>query len=176
MNTTPGPPHITLHRDDRQPHDPTYTPPLQPTHGTQLTPQQMAVIAALIHQNTPTPTAVPHTTPDPNPVTQRDTRVSGKAKDIALITAGGGAGVGVATTGIGYGSGLIASASGGLMTAALALAITTGSIGALLLMLRATRKTAAEPEESASQRPVQHITQNIHSSGMFGRANGTINR
>ncbi|WP_019431909.1 hypothetical protein [Streptomyces sp. AA0539] len=162
--TTPA--HHTVHRTDR----PTAEQPLvihQPPGA--LTPQQAALLLALNQQHAPVAPAAPV----PAPV---DTRVSGKAKDIALITAGGGAGVGAATTGIGYGSGLIASASGGLMTAALALAITTGSIGALLLMLRTTRKTTTAPDEgSADRQPVQHITQNITAPGMFGRANGTIN-
>lgn len=154
--TTPA--HHTVHRTDR----PTAEQPLvihQPPGA--LTLQQAALLLALSQQHTPVA--------PPAPV---ETRISGKAKDIALITAGGGAGLGAATTGIGYGSGLIASASGGLMTAALALAITTGSIGALLLMLRTTRKTTTEPDENASQQPVQHITQNITAHGMFGRASG----
>jgi hypothetical protein len=40
-----------------------------------------------------------------------DTRISGRAKDVALVAAAGGTGIGAAATGIGYAAGMVASVS-----------------------------------------------------------------
>ncbi|ARQ67498.1 hypothetical protein [Streptomyces marincola] len=185
MNPTPGTPRITpdapritLHRTDHpatEPAPPEAFPAVhRPGAGADLSSQQLALLAALIH-NTTTPAAPQHGPSTHGQDTQRDTRVSGRAKDIALITTAGGGGLGAATAGIGYGSGLIAGASGGLMTAALALAIGTGSITAAVMLLRAAFKNGSTDTAGGDEQPTTHITQNIHAPGLFGRANGTIN-
>ncbi|ARQ69973.1 hypothetical protein [Streptomyces marincola] len=176
MNPTPDAPRITLHRTDH----PTRTDTL-PTHpppggGAEITPQQLALLAALIHHTPAQAAPQPDPTPHPAPDTHRDTRVSGRAKDVALMAAAGGTGLGAATAGIGYGSGLIASASGGLMTAALALAIATGTLTGAAWLLRAALKTnRTDTAGGDEQQPTTHITQHVTATGLFGRANGTIN-
>ncbi|WP_049576203.1 hypothetical protein, partial [Streptomyces sp. SBT349] len=137
-----------------------------------LTPQQLAVLAALIQQQTPTPHAPPNTPPRP---AHTDTHVSGRAKSTALVAGAGGVGVGAATAGIGYGSELVAASSGGLMDAAQALAIIAGSIVGAAWFLTAALRRRPNPSPSETEQPTTHITQNITASGMFGKANGTIN-
>ncbi|UED85295.1 hypothetical protein [Streptomyces profundus] len=173
MNTTPDPPHYTLRRTDHHTPNPAPGPLVHPRPGADLTPHQLALLAALIQQTGTTPD-VPTTAPAaPAPT---ETRMSGRAKDTALMVAAGGTGIGAAGAGIGYGSGLIATASGGLMTAAIALAIATGSITAAVALIRTTCKTSTAGEARESeQRATTHITQNISATGLFGKANGTIN-
>ncbi|MER5727570.1 hypothetical protein ABT084_04300 [Streptomyces sp. NPDC002138] len=87
------------------------------------------------------------------------------AKTTALLAPTLGAGI----TGAGYG---IAYAAPGLiaMTHALWAAIALIATGAITpLLLRAAQGA------SRGAAPVQHVTQNISASGMFGRATGTIN-
>lgn len=166
MHTARDP--VSLTRDDHT--GPAHPVILRPAPATDLTPQQLALLAALIQQSSQTPPSHSH----PAPPAPDSTQMSGRAKSTALVMAGGGAGIGAATAGVGYGSGLIASASGGLMTAALALAIASGSLGAAALALRtAFRSKKTTPDNDAQ--PTTHITQHIHAAGMFGRANGTIN-
>ncbi|WP_412180947.1 hypothetical protein [Streptomyces goshikiensis] len=87
------------------------------------------------------------------------------AKTTALLAPTLGAGIAAAGFGISYAApGLIA------MTDALWAAITLIAAGALApLLLRAGRG----PGRGTA--PVQHITQHVTASGMFGRATGTIN-
>ncbi|MCD0482043.1 hypothetical protein LO771_06335 [Streptacidiphilus sp. ASG 303] len=111
-------------------------------------------------------------TPTPAPV---DTRLSGRAKDAALVAVSGGLGVGAATAGVGYGAGMIASASEGLMTASLALALGSASVTGLVLFLR-TAFGRSHSGGGADGQAGPHITQNITATGLFGRAHGTITR
>ncbi|MFF4649330.1 hypothetical protein [Streptomyces sp. NPDC001380] len=127
-----------------------------------LTPEHLALLLA-----TATPTPTPQ--PAPAPV---DTRVSGRAKGAALVAVSGGLGVGAATAGVGYGAGMIASASEGLMTASLALALGSASIAGLTLFLRTAFGRSHGGGAGGQAGP--HITQNITATGLFGRAHGTI--
>ncbi|MFE9791346.1 hypothetical protein ACFYRL_06360 [Streptomyces goshikiensis] len=88
------------------------------------------------------------------------------AKTTALLAPTLGGGIAAAGFGISYAApGLIA------MTDALWAAITLIAAGALApLLLRAGRATGGR-----GGAPVQHVTQNISASGMFGRASGTLN-
>nr|WP_107484498.1 hypothetical protein [Streptomyces sp. MJM1172] len=88
------------------------------------------------------------------------------AKTTALLAPTIGGGIAAAGFGISYAvPGLIA------MTNALWAAITLIAAGALTpLLLRAGRATGGR-----GGAPVQHVTQNITASGMFGRASGTLN-
>jgi hypothetical protein len=65
---------------------------------------------------------------------QANTQMSGKAKDIAVVSAAGGVGVGAATTGIGFAAGMIGANAHGLLVAAIAFAIGTGCIALLKLL------------------------------------------
>ncbi|MFD9572899.1 hypothetical protein ACFWBI_24025 [Streptomyces sp. NPDC059982] len=88
------------------------------------------------------------------------------ARITALLAPTLGGGIAAAGFGISYAApGLIA------MTEALWAAVTLIAVGALApLILRAGRATSGR-----GRAPVQHVTQNITASGMFGRASGTIN-
>ncbi|MER6517329.1 hypothetical protein ABT246_10720 [Streptomyces sp. NPDC001553] len=103
----------------------------------------------------PTPSA-------PAPIAQP---IPAWAKTTALLAPTIGAGIAAAGFGISYAApGLIA------MTEALWAAIALIAAGALApMLLRATRGTGR------GTAPVQHVTQNISASGMFGRASGTLN-
>ncbi|MEU6924793.1 hypothetical protein [Streptomyces sp. NPDC046631] len=88
------------------------------------------------------------------------------AKTTALLTPTVGGGIAAAGIGLSYAApGLIA------MTQALWSAVALIAAGAIAapLVLRAARSG------TSSGRSTTHITQNITASGMFGRANGTIN-
>ncbi|WP_405789679.1 hypothetical protein OG753_21330 [Streptomyces sp. NBC_00029] len=87
------------------------------------------------------------------------------AKTTALLAPTVGGGIAAAGFGISYAApGLIA------MTEALWAAIALIAAGVIApMLLRATRGTGR------GTAPVQHVTQNITASGMFGRATGTIN-
>ncbi|MGW1775678.1 hypothetical protein [Streptomyces sp. NPDC002104] len=88
------------------------------------------------------------------------------AKTTALLAPTVGGGVAAAGFGISYAApGLIA------MTEALWAAIALIAAGTLApLLLRAGRGSSGR-----GAAPVQHVTQNITASGMFGRATGTLN-
>ncbi|MFJ3962045.1 hypothetical protein [Streptomyces sp. NPDC090036] len=87
------------------------------------------------------------------------------AKTTALLAPTIGGGVAAAGFGISYAApGLIA------MTEALWAAIALIAAGVIApVLLRTTRRSGR------SSAPVQHITQHISASGMFGRASGTLN-
>lgn len=89
------------------------------------------------------------------------------AKTTALLAPTLGGGIAAAGFGISYAApGLIA------MTEALWAAIALIAAGTLApMLLRATRGAGGR-----GAAPVQHVTQNISASGMFGRATGTINQ
>ncbi|MFD5415758.1 hypothetical protein [Streptomyces nojiriensis] len=89
------------------------------------------------------------------------------AKTTALLAPTIGGGIAAAGFGISYAApGLIA------MTEALWAAIALIAAGTLApLLLRASRSRSGR-----GAGPVQHITQNISASGMFGRATGTLNQ
>ncbi|MET9598098.1 hypothetical protein [Streptomyces sp. NPDC006459] len=88
------------------------------------------------------------------------------ARTTALLAPTVGGGIAAAGFGISYAApGLIA------MTEALWAAIALIAAGALApLILRTTRGTGGR-----GPAPVQHITQNVTASGLFGRASGTLN-
>ncbi|MEU7601789.1 hypothetical protein [Streptomyces sp. NPDC041003] len=88
------------------------------------------------------------------------------AKTTALLAPTVGGGIAAAGFGISYAApGLIA------MTEALWAAIALIAAGTLApLLLRTTRGTGGR-----GTAPVQHVTQHVSASGMFGRATGTLN-
>ncbi|MEV6687613.1 hypothetical protein AB0N28_20095 [Streptomyces sp. NPDC051130] len=100
---------------------------------------------------------------EPEPV--RTESIPRWAKTTALLAPTLGGGIAAAGFGISYAApGLIA------MTEALWAAIALIAAGTLApLLLRTTRGAGR------GTAPVQHVTQNITASGMFGRATGTLN-
>ncbi|MGW6410941.1 hypothetical protein ACWF95_27660 [Streptomyces vinaceus] len=87
------------------------------------------------------------------------------AKTTALLAPTLGGGIGAAGIGISYAApGLIAMAD--LLWAAVAL-IAAGALAPLLLRTGTSRAHRGAP--------VQHITQNITATGLFGKATGTLN-
>ncbi|MGW9373860.1 hypothetical protein ACWGVR_28080 [Streptomyces xanthophaeus] len=106
-----------------------------------------------------------YTQPQPLTTAPAAQPVPAWAKTTALLAPTVGGGIAAAGFGISYAApGLIA------MTEALWAAIALIAAGTLVpLLLRTTRGT------SQAGAPVQHVTQNITASGMFGRATGAIN-
>ncbi|MEV7400127.1 hypothetical protein AB0N93_06915 [Streptomyces sp. NPDC091267] len=120
---------------------------------------QMVTLPGGIRTLAYTPT---QTTPAPPvPVAQP---IPAWAKTTALLTPTIGGGVAAAGIGISYAApGLIAMSEALWATVALIAAAAVG----IPVLLRVGR--------AATGRSSTHITQNITASGMFGRANGTIN-
>ncbi|WP_030717391.1 hypothetical protein [Streptomyces sp. NRRL F-2580] len=106
-----------------------------------------------------------YTHPTPPPPAPAAQPIPVWAKTTALLAPTLGGGIAAAGFGISYAApGLIA------MTDALWAAIALIAAGTLApLLLRAGRG----PDRGTA--PVQHVTQNITASGMFGRATGTLN-
>ncbi|MFE9795258.1 hypothetical protein ACFYRL_26395 [Streptomyces goshikiensis] len=110
--------------------------------------------------------AYTHPTPtEPAPAPALPAAVPTWAKTTALLAPTIGGGIGAAGIGISYAApGVLAMAEA--LWALIAL-IAAGTLAPLLLRTgrRTTRGTT----------PVQHVTQHITASGMFGRASGTLN-
>ncbi|MFJ3858877.1 hypothetical protein ACIPRL_21835 [Streptomyces sp. NPDC090085] len=88
------------------------------------------------------------------------------AKTTALLAPTLGSGIAAAGVGISYAApGVLAMAEALWATVAV---IAAGGLAALLLRTGRSR-------DGRGAGPVQHITQNITASGMFGRATGTLN-
>ncbi|GHI88316.1 hypothetical protein [Streptomyces xanthophaeus] len=106
-----------------------------------------------------------YTQPQPLTTAPAAQPVPAWAKTTALLAPTVGGGIAAAGFGISYAApGLIA------MTEALWAAIALIAAGVIApLLLRATRGAGR------GAAPVQHVTQHISASGMFGRATGTIN-
>ncbi|MCX5110677.1 hypothetical protein OOK13_19435 [Streptomyces sp. NBC_00378] len=122
---------------------------------------QMVTLPGGIRTLAYTPTQAPPA--PPVPVAQP---IPAWAKTTALLVPTVGGGVAAAGIGLSYAApGLIAMSQALWATVAL---IAAGAIG-LPVLLRLARSG------TGSGRPTTHITQNITASGMFGRANGTIN-
>ncbi|MFJ8168508.1 hypothetical protein ACIQ64_08610 [Streptomyces sp. NPDC094473] len=141
--------------------------PQQPTrHGPMLPTEippgvQMVTLPGGIRTLAYTPTQAPPASPVP--VAQP---IPAWAKTTALLAPTVGGGVAAAGIGISYAApGLIAMSQA--LWAAVAL-IAAAAVG--VPMLLRIGRNAAGPDRGTT-----HITQNITASGMFGKANGTIN-
>ncbi|MFE2129829.1 hypothetical protein [Streptomyces amritsarensis] len=110
-----------------------------------------------------------YTHPHPGPTVEAEPvreSIPRWARTTALLAPTLGGGIAAAGFGISYAApGVLAMAEALWATVAL---IAAGALAPLLL--RATRRTGGR-----GAGPVQHITQNITASGMFGRATGTLN-
>ncbi|MFE9928159.1 hypothetical protein [Streptomyces sp. NPDC005533] len=106
----------------------------------------------------------PHTGPAAEAEPARES-IPRWAKTTALLAPTLGGGIAAAGFGISYAApGLIA------MTEALWATVALIAVGALVPLALRTRRGGGR-----GAGPVQHITQNISASGMFGRAAGTLN-
>ncbi|MEV6669942.1 hypothetical protein [Streptomyces sp. NPDC051162] len=106
--------------------------------------------------------------PAPAPAPPAAQPVPAWAKTTALLAPTVGGGIGGAAVGLSYAApGLIAMTHA--LWAAVAL-IATSAIAAAALISTARKRLGADRVEQP------HITQNITATGLFGRANGTINR
>ncbi|MEE1755621.1 hypothetical protein [Streptomyces sp. SP18CS02] len=108
----------------------------------------------------------PHAAPVPEPERVQPESIPQWAKTTALLAPTLGGGIAAAGVGISYAApGVLAMAEALWATVAL---IAAGALAPLLL--RASRSRGGR-----GAGPIQHITQNITSTGMFGRATGTLN-
>ncbi|MFF9055363.1 hypothetical protein ACF09Z_29950 [Streptomyces erythrochromogenes] len=108
----------------------------------------------------------PHTAPAAETEPVRADGIPRWAKTTALLAPTLGSGIAAAGVGISYAApGVLAMAEALWATVAL---IAAGALAPLLL--RASRGRGGR-----GAGPVQHITQNISATGMFGRATGTFN-
>ncbi|MFB6839004.1 hypothetical protein, partial [Streptomyces sp. NPDC056361] len=112
---------------------------------------------AYTHPTTPTPTTVPAAQPIP-----------AWAKTTALLAPTVGGGIAAAGIGLSYAAPGLIAMSHALWSAA---ALIIAAITAVPFLLRGARKATGNGGGAGPT----HITQNITASGMFGRANGTIN-
>lgn len=98
-------------------------------------------------------------------VAQANSQMSGRAKDIAVVSAAGGAGIGAATSGIGFAAGMIGANAAGLLTAAIAFAVGTGCVALLKLLFGGT---------SMLRSGGNHYETHVHNEarGMFAKAIG----
>ncbi|WP_327265280.1 hypothetical protein OG444_30875 [Streptomyces sp. NBC_01232] len=137
-----------------------------PTHPVPVLEEQAGIQLVTLPNGTRT-LAYTHPTPiEPAPAPAPAAGIPAWAKTTALLAPTLGGGIGAAGIGISYAApGLIA------LTEALWALAALIAVGALApLLLKATRGTGR------GTAPVQHITQHISASGLFGRANGTLNR
>lgn len=115
---------------------------------------------AYTHPTTPAPTAVPAAQPIP-----------AWAKTTALLAPTVGGGIAAAGIGLSYAAPGLIAMSHALWSAA---ALIVAAVTAVPVLLRTARR-AATGTGNRGGGSTTHITQNITATGLFGRANGTIN-
>lgn len=111
--------------------------------------------------------AYTHPTPPPPATTPVSQPVPAWAKTTALLAPTLGGGIAAAGIGLSYAAPGLIAMSQALWSAA---ALLVAAVIAVPLLLRGARKAAGGGSGSST-----HITQNITATGLFGRANGTIN-
>ncbi|MFE1268499.1 hypothetical protein [Streptomyces sp. NPDC058758] len=114
-------------------------------------------------------------TPAPNAPSRPAGAVPGWAKTTALLAPTVGGGVAAAGVGLSYAAPGLIAMSHALWSAA---ALVVAAVIAVPLALRSARRALTGGSSGAGGGPVRtttHITQNITATGLFGRANGTIN-
>ncbi|MEV6357698.1 hypothetical protein [Streptomyces hydrogenans] len=114
-------------------------------------------------------------TPTPNAPSRPAGSVPAWAKTTALLAPTVGGGVAAAGVGLSYAAPGLIAMSHALWSAA---ALVVAAVIAVPLALRSARRALTGDSGGAgggSVRTTTHITQNITATGLFGRANGTIN-
>ncbi|MFI0925137.1 hypothetical protein ACH4TP_14560 [Streptomyces sp. NPDC021012] len=116
--------------------------------------------------------AYTHPTPPPTPVPAGQP-IPAWAKTTALLAPTVGGGIAAAGIGLSYAAPGLIAMSHALWSAA---ALVVAAVIAVPVLLRTARR-AATGTGTGSSGPgsTTHITQNITATGLFGRANGTIN-
>ncbi|MEV6125030.1 hypothetical protein AB0M23_31735 [Streptomyces sp. NPDC052077] len=120
-------------------------------------------IRALAYTQPTTPAPIPVSAPQPIPAW---------AKTTALLAPTTGIGIGAAGVGLSYAAPGLLAMSHALWSAA---ALIVAAVTAVPLLLRTARRAASSGTGSSGGGSTTHITQNITATGLFGRANGTIN-
>ncbi|MFB7426852.1 hypothetical protein ACFC0K_26535 [Streptomyces hydrogenans] len=146
--------------------------PLHPAHGA-VVPTPPAALPAVTSVQLPDGRVVTGYTLTPTPPTPARPvgSVPAWAKTTALLAPTVGGGVAAAGVGLSYAAPGLLAMSHALWSAA---ALVVAAVIAVPLLLRTARK-AITGEGGGSVRTTTHITQNITATGLFGRANGTIN-
>ncbi|MGI5356185.1 hypothetical protein ACQI4E_12885 [Streptomyces sp. CA-252508] len=108
-------------------------------------------------------------TPTPAPV-QPAQPIPAWAKTTALLAPTVGTGIGAAGIGLSYAAPGLIAMSHALWSAA---ALIVAAVIAVPVLLRTARRAVGSGTSSGGS--TTHITQNITATGLFGRANGTIN-
>ncbi|MFJ2783617.1 MULTISPECIES: hypothetical protein [unclassified Streptomyces] len=115
--------------------------------------------------------AYTHPTPPPHIPLPAPQPIPAWARTTALLAPTVGGGIAAAGIGLSYAAPGLIAMSHALWSAA---ALVVAAVTAVPILLRTARRTpGAGP--GAGGGTTTHITQNITASGMFGRANGTIN-
>ncbi|MFI8828595.1 hypothetical protein [Streptomyces sp. NPDC053431] len=114
--------------------------------------------------------AYTHPAPPPAPVTAAQP-IPAWAKTTALLAPTVGTGIGAAGIGLSYAAPGLIAMSHALWSAA---ALVVAAVIAVPVLLRTARR-AVGGGGTGSAGSTTHITQNITATGLFGRANGTIN-
>ncbi|WP_411069394.1 hypothetical protein [Streptomyces sp. cmx-4-25] len=123
-------------------------------------------VRTLAYTHPTAPPQIPVTAPQPIPAW---------AKTTALLAPTVGGGIAAAGIGLSYAAPGLIAMSHALWSAA---ALVVAAVIAIPVLLRAGRRAVTGNPGgggSGSARTTTHITQNITATGLFGRANGTIN-
>ncbi|MFH8575431.1 hypothetical protein [Streptomyces zaomyceticus] len=113
--------------------------------------------------------AYTHPTQTPTAPTAASQSIPAWAKTTALLAPTVGGGIAAAGIGLSYAAPGLIAMSHALWSAA---ALVVAALIAVPALLRTARRTTGSGGASGSS---THITQNITETGLFGRANGTIN-
>ncbi|MFF0429645.1 hypothetical protein ACFYUJ_35375 [Streptomyces sp. NPDC004520] len=119
--------------------------------------------------------AYTHPTPAPAPAVPAGQPIPAWAKTTALLAPTVGGGIAAAGIGLSYAAPGLIAMSHALWSAA---ALVVAAVIAVPVLLRTARRTVGGGTGTSgggSVRTTTHITQNITATGLFGRANGTIN-
>ncbi|MFI8368578.1 hypothetical protein [Streptomyces sp. NPDC085466] len=153
-------------------HHPT---PLHPTTHAAVVPAPPAPLSTVTSVQLPDGRIVTGYTLNPAPTvpTHPAGTVPAWAKTTALLAPTVGGGVAAAGIGLSYAAPGLIAMSHALWSAA---ALVVAAVIAVPLALRTARRAfTGNGGGSGSVRTTTHITQNITATGLFGRANGTIN-
>ncbi|MFG2902054.1 hypothetical protein ACGFZH_33865 [Streptomyces zaomyceticus] len=114
--------------------------------------------------------AYTHPTPTPTAPTAASQPIPAWAKTTALLAPTVGGGIAAAGIGLSYAAPGLIAMSHALWSAA---ALIVAAVTAVPLLLRTARRTTGSRGHESGA--TTHITQIITATGLFGRANGTIN-
>ncbi|MFE0643265.1 hypothetical protein ACFW2Y_16860 [Streptomyces sp. NPDC058877] len=153
-----------------------YTPPPATAHRPVILPAEIPPgVDWVTLPNGVRTLAYTHPTPTPQVPVPAAQSIPAWAKTTALLAPTVGTGIAAAGIGLSYAAPGLIAMSHALWSAA---ALLVAAVIAAPVLLRTARKAVTgTPNSSAGSttRATTHITQNITATGLFGRANGTIN-